>query len=411
MEEEIKGEMDSDERKEEFDKNIYNIYKEEVKEPITNRSEKVEESQNIIIKENGEENKEINEEKKEEIEEEKKEEIIKEEKIDEENTKVNELKSEIEIIKKEKESLIEQNKLLEEKNNKLNEENNNLNSKLKALKESILKLKTCLEKEIYTKLESKTQLLKETLEQKDSLIKQNQSLNEEIKRLKLIEEEFQIYRDKFNSLIKEKANNDNIVIKQEEKIKNCEEEIKVLNEECKLREEKFKKLDNIYLSVIKVIEEHKRTIHNLKNKIKIKEVEENNKKIIIYQKEQEISLLRSFINSYKNDIRVRLKNRIMNTNNDNYNIKKDFPKLKSNKSDLELLHNNKLEQKFYIGNNLTKNRNLPKIDLKNISKRTEEDINSNSNYLKQKIIRSEMDDKDEENIKDISNMMKKMIND
>ena len=54
--------------------------------------------------------------------------------------------------------------------------------------------------------------------QKDLLTKQNKSLTEEIKKFKLVEEEFQIYRDKFNSLLKEKSNKDNLSLKQEEKL-------------------------------------------------------------------------------------------------------------------------------------------------------------------------------------------------
>ena len=198
----------------------------------------------------------------------------------ENNTKIIELTDEIEKIKKEKESLEEQKKELEEKNNKLSEENIKLTTKLKTLKESILKLKECLEKDIYIKLESKTKLLKETLLQKDLLTKQNKSLTEEIKKFKLVEEEFQIYRDKFNSLLKEKSNKDNLSLKQEEKLKSFEKEIDILNKECQNKDEKYKKLDEIYLSVIKVIEEHKKTIYNLKNKIKIKEADENNKIIL-----------------------------------------------------------------------------------------------------------------------------------
>ena len=242
--------------------------------------------------------------------------------------------------------------------------------------------------------------------QKDLLTKQNKSLTEEIKKFKLVEEEFQIYRDKFNSLLKEKSNKDNLSLKQEEKLKSFEKEIDILNKECQNKDEKYKKLDEIYLSVIKVIEEHKKTIYNLKNKIKIKEAEENNKKMMIFQKEQEIALLRSFINSYKNDIKSRFKNRITTNITENSFI----PKLKTNRSDLELISNKRLEQK--LNNYEFNNKNLPRIDNKiNINnKKNENIVNDNNNLLRQKL-RKEFDDKEEENIKDISNMMNKMIND
>ena len=418
MEEEIKDKNENinanelnDDRVKEFDKNIY---KEPKNDQNLNKNENIEENNKISMKENEEIKDDLKEELKEEIKDELKYELKENNtNIDETNSKINELTKEIEKINKEKESLFEQNKLLEEQNKKLNEENTKLTSKLKTLKESILKLKSCLEKDIYSKLESKTKSLKEALEQKNLLEKTIESLNAEIKRLKIMEDEYKIYREKFDSLIKEKSNVDNITIKQEEKLKTFEEEIDLLNQEMKIKDEKYKKLDEIYLSVIKVIEEHKKTIHNLKNKIKVKEAEENNKKIIIFQKEQEIALLRNFINSYKSDMKVRFKNRVLNTNNDNYYFpKKDFPKLKTNRSDLELISNKRLEEKFSkMNNNITnKNKNLPKINLNVVNKQNENNIKDNNNYLKERFIK-EIDDKEDENIRDISNMMKNMIND
>ena len=388
--------IQSDDKIEELDKNIY---KEPQNEQNSNIGVNFEEKNKITFQEN---QIKTNEEQKEE---EKKEEkdiqnnntynnIINEKELNKED-----LIKEIEKIKKEKESL-------EEKNTKLNEENIKLSSKLKSLKESIIKLKECLEKDIYAKLDSKTKMLKETLIEKDSLAKQNQLLNDEIKQYKLNEEEFQKYRDKFDALMREKTAKDNLSLKQTEKLKIFQEEIEMLNKQSSEKDEKYKKLDEIYLGVIKVIEEHKKTIQNLKNRIKAKEVEDNNKKIIIYQKEQEITLLRSFINSYKGDIKMRLKNRILNNNNyniDNLYAKKDFTKLKKNKSEIDLIINKKLEQKFNKDNINIRNKNLPKIDNK---------LNTNENYniLKQKIKMDLNNDEEGENIKDITNMMKKMIN-
>ena len=405
-EKENKG-IQNEDKIEELDKNIY---KEQSNEQSSNIGVNFEEKNKITFQENQEKK---DEEKKEEEKKEEEKDIQTNNNININNNNPNEnkletddLSKEIEKLKKEKETLEEQYKILEEKNSKLNEENTKLSSKLKSLKESIIKLKECLEKDIYVKLESKTKMLKEVLAQKDSLIKQNQFLNDEIKKYKLNEEEFQKYRDKFDSIIREKTAKDNISLKQCEKFKIFQEEIDMLNKQSIEKDEKYKKLDEIYLGVIKVIEEHKKIIQNLKNKIKAKEAEDNNKKIIIYQKEQEIALLRSFINSYKSDIKIRLKNRMMNNNNsnvDNLYVKKDLTKLKKNKSEIELIINKKLEQKLSKDNiTNTKNKNLPKIDNK-VS------TNDNFNIFKQKV-KIELDDEDGENIKDITNMMKKMLN-
>ena len=325
MEEEKKDENKKDDsnpqnndRAEELNKNIY-------KQPSYEQN-----TENKENKENSEENNKNDiqekEEKKEEIKEENN--NINNDNLNNnkeiEPNKITELTNEIEKIKKEKQSFEEQNKELKEKNIKLNEENNKLTTKLKSLKESITKLKECLEKDIYAKLDSKTKLLKEALEEKESLQKQIYPLNEEIKKYKLMEEEFKQFREKFNSLIKEKSTQDNISMKQVEKMQMFEEEIELLNKQSEEKDERYKKLDEIYLSVIKVIDEHKKTILNLKKKIKAKEDEENNKKIILFQKEQEIALLRNFINSYKNDIKVRFKNKFYNNNTDNFYLKKDL---------------------------------------------------------------------------------------
>ena len=404
-EKENKG-IQNEDKIEELDKNIY---KEQSNEQSSNIGVNFEEKNKITFQENQEKK---DEEKKEEEKKEEEKDIqtnnnINNNNLNENKLETDDLPKEIEKLKKEKETLEEQYKILEEKNSKLNEENTKLSSKLKSLKESIIKLKECLEKDIYVKLESKTKMLKEVLAEKDSLIKQNQLLNDEIKKFKLNEEEFQKYRDKFDSIIREKTAKDNISLKQCEKFKIFQEEIDMLNKQSIEKDEKYKKLDEIYLGVIKVIEEHKKIIQNLKNKIKAKEAEDNNKKIIIYQKEQEIALLRSFINSYKSDIKIRLKNRMMNNNNsnvDNLYVKKDLTKLKKNKSEIELIINKKLEQKLSKDNfTNTKNKNLPKIDNK-IS------TNDNFNFFKQKV-KIDLDDEDGENIKDITNMMKKMLND
>ena len=233
----------------------------------------------------------------------------------------------------------------------------------------------------------------------------------------MVEEEFKVFREKFNSLIKEKSKMDNFTAKQELMIKNLEEDVERLNKEVKEKDIKYKKLDDIYLSVIKKIEDHKKINQNLKNKLKIKENEEKNKKMIIYQKDQEIILLRNFINSYKNDIKNKyrsgggdknislnsIKNKVLNNDNSNYfNKQREFPNLHKNKSSIDITKNN-FSQKL----NYNKN-NLPKVELKNGIYNKNIKL-SDSHYLKKNYLFG-IDDKEEENIKEITNLMKKMIN-
>jgi hypothetical protein len=282
------------------------------------------------------------------------------------------------------------------------------------MKDSIIQLKERLETNIYIKLENKTKLLKESITQNENLNKEIKSLNEEKDKLKMVEEEFKVFREKFNSLIKEKSKMDNFTAKQELIIKNLEEDVERLNKEVKEKDIKYKKLDDIYLSVIKIIEDHKKIIQNLKNKIKVKENEEKNKKMIIYQKDQEIILLRNFINSYKNDIKNKyrsgggdknislntIKNKIDNSNY--YNKQREFPNLHKNKSSIDITKNS-FNQKLNYNRN-----NLPKVELKNGNYNKNAKL-SESSYLKKNYLFG-MDDKEEENIKEITNLMKKMIN-
>ena len=233
----------------------------------------------------------------------------------------------------------------------------------------------------------------------------------------MVEEEFKVFREKFNSLIKEKTKMDSFTAKQELIIKNLEEDVERLNKEIKEKDIKYKKLDDIYLSVIKIIEDHKKINQNLKNKLKIKENEEKNKKMIIYQKDQEIILLRNFINSYKNDIKNKyrsgggdknisintIKNKVLNNDNSNYyNKQREFPNLHKNKSSIDITKNN-FSQKL----NYNKN-NLPKVELKKSIYNKNVKL-SESNYFKKNYLLG-MDNKEEENIKEITNLMKKMIN-
>ncbi len=133
--------------------------------------------------------------------------------------------------------------------------------------------------------------------------------------------------------------------------------------------------------------------------------------MIIFQKEQEIILLRNFINSYKNDLKNKFRNgenniksKIMNDNN--YYKQREFPNLHKNKSSININSKNGISQNLIKSNNNIPNRkNLPKVELKNNYNKNRI---INSNYLK-KNSSFEIIDKEEENIKEITNLMKKMI--
>ena len=301
------------------------------------------------------------------------------EKISDLLKKIDENKNQISKLSKEKESLELQNYLLATENQKLN-------NKLKVIKESVIQLKSRLESDIYNKLEQKTKLLQESQ-------KKIESLNKDIENLKLNEEELKTYREKVENLIKEKADTDSYLLRQEENIKNLETDIQILNKECKEKDIRYKKLDEVYLDVINIIEEHKKTINNLKMKLANKEKDEKNVKMLIYQKDQEILLLRNFINSYKNGNcanKIANKKKLEEINNNN-----EMRTLHKNKSSVDIKNNYKFK------NNNSKILNLPKVEF------GRNKYNENNNIVNKK---SKIKNEDD-NLKEITTLMNKMIND
>ena len=128
-----------------------------------------------------------------------------------------------------------------------------LTKKLQTLKDNVFQLKERLEKDIYSKLEDKTKLLRESISENEKLNKQIENMEEEIKRLKSVEEEFDVYRNKFDLLLKDKMNMEKYNIKQEQNIRTLENEIQNLNEECKEKDIKYKNLDKTYANIINII--------------------------------------------------------------------------------------------------------------------------------------------------------------
>ena len=127
-------------------------------------------------------------------------------------------------------------------------------------------------------------------------------MEEEIKRLKSVEEEFEVYRNKFDLLLKDKMNMEKFNIKQEQNIRTLEDEIQTLNAECQEKDMKYKNLDKNYTNIIHIIEKQKKNIKNLQDKLSQKQKDENNKIKIIQEKEQEINILKGFINSLKKGV-------------------------------------------------------------------------------------------------------------
>ena len=334
------------------------------------------------------------------------------------NQQINELSSKNEELEKQLSSTIEEKSSLNDKINSLEtektdlenkvkelstdetnprivqllDENAKLKEKLSNLKQSVIQIKERLDNDIYNKLELKTKLLKETLQINEQLQKKIEALQAENEKSKATEDQLKIYRDKYNSLVKDKVEMENFSAHQEQTIKNLESEISTLNEDNQDKDLKYKQLDKTYLSIIRVIEEHKKTIKLLQDKLNKKLNDEKAQKLVVYEKEQEIALLRNFITSLKNE------NSIRNSQNES-NIRYQIKKTKENYG----INSNNNRSTLNTNNNQV----LPAINSNsNLLKKEEsfriENSNSNKNFIT-------VNDPEEENLKEITNLMKKIF--
>ena len=249
-------------------------------------------------------------------------------------------------------------------------------------------------------------------------------------------------------------------IKQEQNIKNLEMEIQSLNEECKEKDVKYKQLDKTYLSIIHIIEKQKKNIRNLQDKLNQKQKDENNKIKIIQEKEQEIGILKGFINSLKNEnallnnsinnerrknslnskrnvnnnsnassrINSGISNKNNNRKNNNYNTVNQYkkqqqtlPMIKStfsknnNNVNTSNYSNNYNNNNYYMENNYI-NENLPMVNnINNIGNNSNnnsfQNINKGNNYNNLSNQFKDLEAHEEENFKQIDLLMRKIMSD
>jgi hypothetical protein len=125
------------------------------------------------------------------------------------------------------------------------------------------------------------------------------------------------YKNKYeyNLLIKDKISYENFVNSQENKLKNLQLEINNLNKEIKGKDLKYEELDKKYFILVDVIDNYKKNFYLLSNKHNKLKIYNNKLKNIIFEKEQEINVLREFFGN--------------NLNRNKFLIKKNNNNLKS----------------------------------------------------------------------------------
>jgi cell division protein ZapA len=231
---------------------------------------------------------------------------------------------------------------------------------------------------------------------------------------------------KANNEIKQKAKSisdfEKIILKQEDKIDKLNEQISELNKSIFSKDLLMKKNENYSLQLITIIKEQKLQIQNIKDK----KIDEDN---------DEITMLKREIENLKNELEVK-QNLIISMKENHkslqdkylsfcYNVRKKEQEDLLNKA--KLLQKQKME-KDYISNRLkshsmSKNSSISafsiksvnginKINLKNKWRKKNEEISLPSiinNFKSDDDIKSEIKINERQNLDDINNMMKQII--
>lgn len=208
-----------------------------------------------------------------------------------------------------------------------------------------------------------------------------------------------MYRDKFNEELKEKINMQAFCNRQESTIKSLEIEISSLQEDIQKKDIKYKQLDKTYLSVIKIIEEQKKTIRNLQDKVLKRQSDEKSSKLLLYEKDQEISLLKSFITSLKNENASKMQNYYShNTSSVKQKSKGKGgieSKYKITKGQVQVKNPSQIYQ-------YQRTEKIDENELGNSKSFRIENSQSNKNFIT-------MNDPEEDNLKEITAIMKKIL--
>lgn len=224
---------------------------------------------------------------------------------------------------------------------------------------------------------------------------------------KSLEDQLRMYRDKFNDELKEKVNMQTFCNRQESSIKSLESEISSLQESLQEKDIKYKQLDKTYLSIIRIIEGQKKTIRNLQEKVLRRQSDEQSTKLLLYEKDQEILLLRSFVTSLKNENASKMQNyNSSNTSNvkgmfKGKNIDSKYKFTKGQEQGQQSQSPNQYQNQGH-GYQYQRTEKLDENELGNSKSFRIENSNSNKNFIT-------VNDPEEDNLKEITSIMKKIL--
>lgn len=110
-----------------------------------------------------------------------------------------------------------------------------------------------------------------------------------------------LYRTKYNEGLKEKIELQKLNQKQESTIQVLEAELASLEDSIAIKDTRLRELNKAFHSLSKHSNESNKVIISLKDRNMKKETEDKGHKILLYQKEQEILLLKNLIKSNKSN--------------------------------------------------------------------------------------------------------------
>ena len=229
-------------------------------------------------------------------------------------------------------------------------------------------------------METKSKLLKES-------VQLNEELKQKIEKLKASEDQLKVYREKYDKLLKDKAEAENFALNQEKIIKSLEEENKAALGNSKEKDTKFKQLDNTCASMIKVVDEYKKNNKQLQAKLNRKIADEKKLNALLLEKDNEIQLLKSFVNTLKKEKKKAAESKGQNLYENETNIKMKMNKIKADYANknyaLPMINDNY----SYLGRpNLNPNTSQPNIYANDLSGFGANKKNENKNETRKEII-------------------------
>ena len=313
---------------------------------------------------------------------------------------------------------------LEDKFNALilsfDEERDNHEKKIKTMKDKVQNIKSELDLNFYQKLEQKEKIITDKNYKIEIQEKKIQEMNIEIQKLHSLEVDYGNLVHTNNQNLFEKNELAEVVIKQEKIINELNHTVESLNLLIKQREDEIKFKEQNAYTLLKTIEEQKKANIILINKAKSKEDLEIKCKYQIAEKEIEIKQLKNFASSLKSELDHKenfyngVKQKISKYKEDNLKLNSIISTKTREHNINDKRFRKNIEPIIQVNSNgNSKNKNYSNLGFNDVNFK-----GSNNNLVKEKEIKSDKNGSTKEggydqdqNIQDLNNLMKKILDD